>query len=127
LGWETVILKVPESKKLNRLHKHYWLCPKCEGNLFMIPSPINAANGVSPKKISEDEMEFLILICDRCGKFIAFEGCTGECATFPKSRCEICGKYYCNHCGITSDIDDGETHVELRYCNDHIPEWYKNR
>ena len=127
MAWETVVLKVPESKKLSKTHHHDWLCPRCEGSLFMIPSPINSLKGVSTKKKSADEMEFLILICDRCGKFIAFEGCSGDCATYPKSRCEICGRYYCTHCGITSNIDGGETHIELRYCNDHIPEWYRNR
>ena len=127
LAWETVLLKVPDSKKFSRLHKHYWLCHKCEGKLFTIPYHTNAPNGVTQKKSNQDEMEFLVLICDRCGQIMAFEGCTGDCASSRKSKCEICGKYYCNHCGITADIDVDEKRVELRYCNYHIPEWYKNR
>ncbi len=127
LAWETVILKVPESKKLERLHKNSWLCPNCEGKPFMIPYHTRFTQVAALKKTTEDEMEFLVLICDCCGHFMAFEGCSGNCASFPKSKCEICGKYYCNHCGITSDIDIDEKHVELRYCYDHVPDWYKNR
>src|SRR5512133_1794226 len=107
LAWETVILKIPGSKKLKRkrLHNNYWLCPKCEGKPLMIPYHDRLTQVAAPKKTSEDEMEFLVLICDCCGQFIAFEGCSGNCASFPRSKCEICGKYYCHHCGITSDID----------------------
>jgi predicted nucleic-acid-binding Zn-ribbon protein len=127
LAWETVILKVPGSKKLSRPHKHNWLCPKCEGKNFTIPYHTYQAKGAASKKFFEDELEFHVLICDRCAQFMVFEGCTAECASFPKSKCEICGKNYCTHCGITADFDFEGKHVELRYCNDHIPEWYKNR
>jgi hypothetical protein len=127
LAWETVKLKVPESKKLSKSNKHYWLCPKCEGKLFTIPYPTGEPQAAASKQSVKDEHEFLVLICDRCGKFLAFEGCTGDCASFPRSKCEVCGKYYCNHCGIRDDIQVEDQLVELRYCNDHIPEWYKNR
>ena len=127
MAWQTIILKVPDSKKFSRTHNHYWLCPKCEGKLFTIPYQTNLPKKVSPKKSFEDEMEFLVLTCDRCVQIMAFEGCSGECASSRDSRCEVCSKYYCNHCGITEDIEVDEKHVELRYCNDHIPEWYKNR
>lgn len=109
------------------MHKHCGFSPKCEGKLFTIPYHTNLDKRVSFKKFFEGEMEFLVLICDRCGEFMAFEGCTGECASFPRSKCEICGKNYCNHCGISADIDVDEKPVEFRYCNDHVPEWYKNR
>jgi len=82
---------------------------------------------IPDQKSVVDEMEFLVLICDRCGQIMAFEGCRGECASFPRSKCEVCGKYYCHHCGITLDIEVEGKQVKLRYCNDHIPEWYKNR
>ncbi len=127
MAWETVILKVPGSKKHNRLHKKPWLCPKCEGKPFAIPYHTGLNRVTVSEKISEDEREFLVLICDCCGQIMAFEGCSGNCASFPKSKCEICGKFYCVHCGITSDIDIDEKRVELRYCYDHVPEWYKNR
>ena len=127
MAWETVRLKVPQSKKLTKSNKHDWLCPKCEGKLFTIPYQTDAPAGDASKKSSKDEYEFLVLICDRCGKFLAFEGCTGDCATFPRSKCEVCGRFYCTHCGIREDIQVEDRLVELRYCNDHIPEWYKNR
>jgi hypothetical protein len=127
LAWESVTLKVPGSKKTSKLNKLCWTCPKCERKFFTIPYKTKAPIGVSLKKFTEDEKEFLVLICDRCGQFMAFEGCVGECASLLKSKCEICGKYYCHLCGIVDDIDIDERHVELRYCNDHIPEWYKNR
>ena len=127
LAWEDVVFKISESNKHSRLHRRDWLCPKCEGKLFTIPYPTNTPQSVSVNKSDDDEMEFLVLICDRCGQIITFEGCSGECASLPRSRCEVCGKYYCSHCGITVDIEVDEKHVKLRYCNDHIPEWYKNR
>ena len=127
MGWETVILKAPASQKFNKLHNHSWLCPKCEGNEFTIPFHVNASKGGALKAISDAEREFRVLVCDRCGQFIAFDGCKGECASTPLSKCEVCGKYYCIHCGINEDIEVNEKQVELRYCNDHIPEWYKNR
>jgi hypothetical protein len=126
LAWETVTLKVPESNKFSKLHKQFRECPKCEGKLFTIPYQTDTSTP-TPKKSLEDEMEFLVLLCDRCGQIMAFEGCTGECASSRKSKCEVCGKFYCNHCGITEELDIEEKHVELRYCNDHVPEWYKNR
>jgi hypothetical protein len=127
MTWETVILNVPGSKKLTRSHKHNRLCPKCEGKLFMIPYHFTGPKGVVSKKIFEDEMEYHVLICDRCGQLMVFEGCTGACASFPKSKCEICGKYYCSQCGIIADIDVDDKHIELRFCNDHVPDWYQNR
>jgi hypothetical protein len=128
MALETVILKVPELHPHTFLHRHDWLCPKCEGHLSAVPSHTPTfQNGPSEKKSIEIEMEFQVLMCDRCGQIMAFVSCTGECATYPKSICEVCGKYYCRHCGITLDFDVEGRHVELRYCNDHIPEWYKNR
>jgi hypothetical protein len=94
---------------------------------FTIPYQVEGDKRDITTKLSDNEKEFLVLVCDRCGQFIAFEGCKGECSSLPRSKCEICGKYYCIHCGITVDIEVYEKHVELRYCNDHIPEWYKNR
>jgi hypothetical protein len=126
MAWEAVMLKVAGTKKPSKLHKQSWICPKCDRTFFTIP--VNSkAKGATSKKSGEDEREFLVLICDRCGQFIAFEGCAGGCSSFSKSKCEVCGKYYCSRCGITEDIDIGEKHLELRYCYDHIPEWYKNR
>ena len=127
MAWENVILMVPGTNKNHRSGKQNWLCPKCESKLFTIPYYTNQAQAVAQTKSNEDEMEFLVLLCDRCGQVMAFDGCSGECASNRKSRCEICGKYYCSRCGISADIDIDEKHVELRYCNDHIPEWYKNR
>ena len=108
-------------------NNHYGECPKCDGRLFTIPYYTNADKQVTAKKFYDDEKEFLVLLCDRCGQFMVFEGFTGDCASFPRSKCEICGIYYCNRGGITVDIDVDDKRVELRYCNDHIPEWYKNR
>jgi hypothetical protein len=127
MAWETVVLKVEGAKKLNRIHRQSWMCPKCERTFFTIPVNSKITKGATSKKSNEDEREFLVLICDRCGQFIAFEGCIGECSSFPKPKCEVCGKYYCGHCGIVEDIDMDDKHLELRYCYDHIPEWYKNR
>ncbi len=127
MAWETVVLKVADLNKLSRTHRHDWLCPKCERQFFTIPYKTQKAAGAPSQDSLEDEKEFRVLICDRCGQFIAFEGCTGECATSRKPKCEICGRYYCQRCGIMDDMDVDGKKVELRYCNDHIPEWYKNR
>lgn len=127
MGWEAIVLKVPQAKQRGRLPKNNWLCPRCAGKPFLIPSPADLTPAAAPQSAVRDEREFLVLTCDRCGQFMAFEGCSGNCAASPRSKCEICGKYYCPHCGITADIDLEERRVELRYCNDHVPEWYKNR
>ena len=127
MAWESVILKIPGFKRSARLDKNSWVCPKCAGKEFTLPYRSDRQTQVTPKKSREDEKEFLVLICDRCGELVAFEGCMGDCAGYPKSRCEVCGRYYCVHCGISLDIETEEGLVELRYCNDHIPEWYQNR
>ena len=127
MAWETVVLKVQESRKHSRLRDHDWLCPKCDGKVFTIPYPTKSLQAVISQNTTSDEKVYQVLFCDRCGQIMAFEGCTGECASALKSECEICGKYYCHNCGITVDIDVDGKPVELRYCNDHIPEWYKNR
>ena len=128
MAWETIILKVQESRNLGPLHhKQYRLCPRCEGKLFTIPFVTDPTKGIDLKKFAQDIMEFQVLTCDRCGQFLAFEGCTGECASVPRSKCEVCGKFYCSHCGISIDTGPDQKHVALHYCNDHVPEWYKNR
>ena len=127
MAWETVVLKVPEAKNRRRIRNRYWLCPKCGGKVFTIPYSPEKSRDLASQKSTPDEKEYQVLICDRCGEIIAFDGCTGDCESALKSRCEICGKYYCSHCGITADLTVDGKLVELRYCNDHIPEWYKNR
>jgi hypothetical protein len=126
LAWDTVIFKIPDQKNLNKQHNSHWICPMCEGKALTIPYGALAKKAFI-KKYMADEKEFLVLICDRCGQLVAFEGCTGICASEPKSKCEVCGKYYCKHCGITVDFETDGGVTEMRYCNDHIPEWYKNR
>ncbi len=127
MAWETVVLKVPGAKKPNKIHQRHWLCPKCDGKPYTISYHSDTLKGITSNKSLEDEMEYLVLICDCCGDYIAFDGCTGECSRTHKTNCEICGKYYCKRCGMSADIDVDEKHIELRYCCDHIPEWYKNR
>ena len=127
MAWETIILQVQETKKLDSHHRHYSLCPRCEGKLFAIPFHTTLPSDATYTKYYTGEREFNVLTCDRCGQFLAFEGCTGDCATSPKSKCEVCGKYYCGHCGITAEIGEHSEHIELHFCNDHIPDWYRNR
>ncbi len=127
MAWETLVLKIPGTQKTAHGHKKVWTCPKCEGKQFAIPYQSSAPPKAAANILPVDEQEVLVLICDRCGQFIAFEGCTGDCSLSPRSKCEVCGKYYCDHCGIHEEFETEEGIVLLRYCNDHIPEWYKNR
>ena len=116
MAWETVFLKVPVLAHSAFGHKHNLACPKCEGKL-------HSDSGEEP----EDELALLVLCCDRCNRQIAFDGCSGECAEMARPQCEECGKYYCTHCGIVEDFEEYGKLVTLRFCNDHIPEWYRNR
>ena len=125
MAWETLIIKTVDIQD-NQTHKNYWLCPMCKGKTFAISYHPNHLIQ-NPRKNTSDENTFRVLICDRCGQIIAFDGCKGTCACTPRSKCESCGKYYCRHCGVTDDFEIDGVVAELRYCNEHIPEWYKNR
>jgi hypothetical protein len=128
MAWETVILKVPGSKNPGGAHKQHTPCPKCAGKLYYtIPSPGESSAQLSLKQDSEVDLEFHVLVCDRCGQVIAFENCAGDCTSSCWSTCEICGKDFCKRCGISIDPGPDHRHVELHYCYDDLPEWYANR
>lgn len=127
MAWQTLNLKISGPIKDIRQNRNHWICPKCEGKELRISYHSCLTPKPTSKKPLEEEKEYLVLICDRCGDLIAFEGCTGECDENPKSKCEVCGKYFCCHCGITHDFNADNGVVELHYCQDHVPEWYQNR
>ncbi len=126
MAWENLIFRIPDQKNINKPHGNHWVCPKCDGKQYSIPYGAVARRPFF-KLHPQDEKDFIVLICDRCGNLIAFEGCQGACASESKSKCEVCGKYYCKHCGISVDFETDGGVTEMRYCNDHIPEWYRNR
>lgn len=127
MAWETIPLKTPETKKsLGRKNAH-WKCPKCEGKPYTIPYRYGVSKEGTLIKFLDDVADFRVLVCDRCGECIAFDGCSGECSHCPECKCETCGKYYCCHCGVTIKIHAEDGIIELHYCNDDVPEWYLNR